>query len=110
MAETYKVLAQVSSTAATEIDLYTLPTDKYVVVSGLTVANRSSDDATIRISIAVGGVSTSDEQYVVYDEIMYGNSGSVYCKGITLGADDVVRVYASSDYISFGLFGVEVDA
>lgn len=109
MVETYKVLGQAAPSATTETDLYTVPTGKYSVISNLIVVNRGTDEGTVRVNIAVGGASTADKQYVVYDEVVYPNTSVPFCKGATLGEGDVLRVYASSDYFSFNLFGVEVE-
>lgn len=108
MAETFKVLAQVSPSATTLTDLYTVPGSTTATVSTLSVCNHNASQVTFRISVAVAGASDDTKQYLFRDYQLLGNDSMFATIGITLGAADVVRVYASSTNVSFNLFGVEV--
>lgn len=106
--ETFKVLGQLKPAATTLTDLYTVPASTMTTVSSLFVANQSSSKADIRVSIAVAGVSDSLEQYIYYDVEIPGNDSLAVTAGITMGATDVMRVYATTADVSFNLFGVEI--
>lgn len=108
MAETIKVLGQSNPAATTLTDLYTVPADTETVVSTLVIANRTSSNKEVRVSVAVAGAADSLEQYLLYDLTVLKNSSEFYTIGMTLAATDVVRVYADSVGVSFNLFGTEV--
>ncbi len=108
MARTLKILGQVAAAAATEEDLYTVPTATETMVSTLSVCNRTAASLTFRASIAVNDVPvTTDKDYIFYGAPLDANSTMTATLGMTLGANDTVRVYASAAGLSFTLFGVE---
>lgn len=108
MAEVLKVLAQSAPSATTLTDAYTVPGATSATVSSIMVCNRSASEATFRVSVAVAGAADGPGQYVVYDLPIAGTDVFAATVGLTLGAADVVRVWASSGDLSFSLFGVEV--
>ena len=108
MATNYSILGQAAPSATTETDLYTVPAATETIISTLVVANRSSSDATFRISASAAGAATSDKDYLAYDLPIFGNSQFSATIGITLEATDKIRVYASSADLSFNLFGSEL--
>lgn len=108
MAETRKVLGQLNPSATTLTALYTVPGATQAVCSTLVVCNQAASGGTYRISVAVAGAADAAMQYLAYDVSINLNSTNTYTLGITLGATDVVRVYASSTSMSFSLFGVEL--
>lgn len=104
----YKILGQVAPSATTETDLYTVPASTETIVSTLVVANRSTSDATFRISVSSNGGATTTKDYVAYDITCPANGLYALTIGITLDATDKIRVYASSANLSFNLFGSEI--
>ena len=108
MAITYKVLAQSAPSATTNTDVYTVGAGKQAVISTITVCNRAGTAATYRIAIRVAGSALSNEEYIVYDTQVPANDTISLTLGVTLGAADVVTVYASSANLSFNLFGTEI--
>lgn len=108
MGLSYKILGQVAPSATTETDLYTVPASTEAIISTLTVANRSTSDATFRISISADGAATSTKDYIAYDLTCGGNGVNYLTLGLTVNAADKVRVYASSADLSFNLFGSEI--
>ncbi len=108
MAETYKILGQSNPAAATLTDAYTVPAATSVVMSSITVANRSATATAFRISVAVAGAVNSNEQYIAYDVSILGNETKTFTLGITLAATDKVRVYATLATLSFNVFGAEI--
>jgi hypothetical protein len=105
---TYKVLGQQAPSATTETDLYTVPALTQAIISTIQVANRSTSDATFRISVSVTGGATATKDYISYDVTCPANGFISYTIGATLGAADKIRVYASSANLSFTAFGSEL--
>lgn len=108
MATTYKILGQSAPAATTESDLYTVPAATETIISTIVVANRSSSDATFRISISPNGAATANSQYIAYDLSCAGNGINAFTFGLTLDATDKIRVYASSANLTFSAFGSEI--
>ena len=108
MATTYKVLGQSNPSATTATTLYTCPAATQTVISTITVTNQAGTSGTYRIAIRPNGATLATEHYIVYDATISANSVTAYTLGITIGASDVVTVYASSGDFSFNAFGSEI--
>lgn len=109
MPTNYKILGQTAATtAATSYDLYTVASSTQAVVSSIVVCNRDSAAATYRISAASAGASIANSQYLAYDVTVGGSDSTVLTLGITLGATDKIRVYASTVNLTFTAFGSEI--
>jgi hypothetical protein len=108
MPTTYKVLGQSNPSATTATTLYTVPAATQAVVSTITVANQAASAATYRIAVRVAGASLATSQYIAYDVSLPANASDTLTLGITLGATDVITVYASSATMSFAAFGSEI--
>jgi hypothetical protein len=68
MAISYKVLGQLKPTAATNTDLYTVPTGagNYAVVSSLVINNITGDPTSVRVAIRPAGATLEDKHYILY--------------------------------------------
>lgn len=108
MATTYKVLGQSNPAATTLTTLYTVPASTQTVVSTITVANQAATAATYRIAVRVAGAAITASQYIAYDVSLPANASDTLTLGITVGATDVISVYASSATMSFSAFGSEI--
>jgi hypothetical protein len=108
MATTYKVLGQSAPSSTTATTLYTVPAATEALVSSIAVCNRSASDATYRISIRPDGATLANEHYLVYDSTASANDTVIFTIGITVNADDVVEVYASSANLTFHAYGTEM--
>ena len=108
MATTYKVLGQSNPSATTATTLYTVPAATQTIVSTIVVANLASTAATYRIAVRVAGATLANSQYVAYDVTVGANDSTALTLGLTLGATDVVTVYASSANLTFTAFGSEI--
>jgi glucose-6-phosphate dehydrogenase assembly protein OpcA len=102
------VLGQSNPSATTASTLYTVPSATQAVVSTITVANQAASAATYRIAVRVAGASLAASQYIAYDVSLPANASDTLTLGITLGATDVITVYASSATMSFAAFGSEI--
>lgn len=108
MAVVYKILGQAAPSATTETDLYTVPAATETIVSTILVANRSSSEATFRISVSANGAATATKDYIAYDATLAGNSFTGITIGLTMDATDKIRVYSSTADLSFNAFGSEI--
>ena len=108
MATTYKVLGQSNPAATTATTLYTVPSVTQAVVSTITVCNQAATAATYRVAVRVGGAALAATQYVAYDVSLPANASDTLTLGITLGAADIITVYASTATMSFSAFGSEI--
>lgn len=108
MATTYKVLGQVNPSATTATTLYTVPSATKAVVSTISVCNQVGSSGSFRIAIRPAGESLAAKHYIAYDSAITANNSTMLTIGVTLGATDVITVYASSTSISFNAFGSEI--
>ena len=108
MPTNYKVLGQSNPSATTASTLYTVPSATQAVVSTITVANQAASAATYRIAVRVAGATLAASQYIAYDVSLPANASDTLTLGITLGATDVITVFASSATMSFAAFGSEI--
>jgi len=108
MATNYKVLGQVNPSATTATTLYTVPAATQSIVSTLTVTNQTATAGTYRISLRVAAAADNAKQYIAYDVSLPGNATDTLTLGVTLGATDVITVYASAATFSFNAFGSEL--
>jgi len=108
MPTTYKVLGQSNPSATTATTLYTVPPATQAVVSTIVVANLTTTAATFRIAVRVAGATLANSQYVAYDITVGASDSTTLTLGLTLGAADVITVYASTANITFSAFGSEI--
>lgn len=108
MTDTLKVLGQADPLATTLTDLYTVPAVTQAAISSLTVCNRTGATQTFRVTVAPAGAADTAKHYLYYDLPIAPNDTFIATVGITLGATDKVRCYASAQALSFNLFGTEV--
>lgn len=107
MGVTLKVLGQSAPSAATLTTAYTVPAVTTAVLSSIRVVNRSATPTTFRIAIRPAGASISDEHYINYDDAIENGNPYTATIGVTLGAADVVSVYATLATVSFNIYGQE---
>jgi len=108
MPTNYKVLGQSNPAATTATTLYTVPAATQTIVSTVVVTNQAATAGTYRIAVRVAGASLATNQYIAYDVSLPANASDTLTLGLTLGAADVVTVYASSATFSFSAFGSEL--
>lgn len=108
MPTTYKVLGQSNPSATTATTLYTVPALTSTVVSTIVVCNQAATAGTYRVAVRVNGASLTTSQYLAYDVSLPANATDTLTLGLTLGAADVITVYASSANFSFSAFGSEL--
>jgi glucose-6-phosphate dehydrogenase assembly protein OpcA len=108
MPTNYKVLGQSNPAATTATTLYTVPAGTQTIVSTVVVTNQAATAGTYRIAVRVAGAGLAASQYIAYDVSLPANASDTLTLGLTLGAADVVTVYASSATFSFSAFGSEL--
>lgn len=99
------ILGQSAPTAASDTDLYTVPSKKIATVRIL-VCNRGSTQQDFRIAVRPGGAALANEHYIVYDRALAGG-GTSHTVPIELAEDDVITVRAATNDFSFTATGVE---
>ena len=107
MADIIGVLGQADPAATTTTTLYTVPDLNQTTCSSLVMCNRTSGALTVRVSIHVNNAGANNKQFIYYDKSIPANDTVSAVLGLTLGQNDVVKVYASGTGMSFNLFGVE---
>jgi hypothetical protein len=108
MATTYKVLGQVNPSATTNTTLYTAPAGTQTVISTISVCNLTSGELIFRIAVRPAGETLANKHYIAYDSKVAGNDTTFITIGATLGATDVVTVYASTGNVVFNAYGSEI--
>lgn len=107
MADVLKVLGQVAPSATTTTTLYTTPDLTQTTVSSLVVCNRTGGALAFRVSVHVNNAGADNKQYLFYDKSLAANETQTIVIGMTLGQNDIIKVYASNTGLTFNLFGVE---
>jgi hypothetical protein len=108
MATNYKVLGQISPSAASATTLYTVPAATEAVISCLVVANISTSTLSYRIAVRPDGAALENKHYLAYDTVIAPNTSTVYNIALCLDAGDVVTVYESGADLSFSAYGSEI--
>ena len=104
----YKVLAQSAPLALTNTTLYTVAASTSVVISTITICNRSSSQDTYRIAVRPLGAALAVQHYIAYDVPIAASDTTALTLGITLAATDVITVYAGTANLTFSAFGSEI--
>lgn len=95
--EVYKRIgARTASRVATV--LFTVPSNKRMVISSINVCNKHNSSLTIRIAHVDGGKAgaLAAEDYIVFEESIPANKSVGYARGITASWDDSIVVSAST--------------
>lgn len=114
MATTFPVLGQASpAVAGSEAQLigtHSVLPYKYVLVSSVTIANRSATTADYYyIRVAVNDSTAEDKQYVAHKVTIAPASQVTLKLGMTLSKDDTVYVKSENATCSFNAFGSLVE-
>ena len=108
MPNTFKVLGQQAPAATTQTQLYAVPAGTSAVVSSINVCNRGAANATFRIAVQPANAAITNTHYIAYDTNLPPNDTISLSIGVSLGASDVVSVYANSATVTFSAFGSEI--
>jgi hypothetical protein len=108
MATSYKVLGQITPSAASATTLYTVPAATQTVVSTLIACNQDTAVCTIRVAIRPDGATLESKHYLVYNATLAAQQTITFTLGITADASDVLTVQSSNAVTSFNAFGSEV--
>lgn len=101
------VLGQSAPAAGTLTTLYTVPRLTGTKVTALIICNRGSSDTTFSVTIALNGAATTDAQYIYSNATCYAKDSLLLdLQGLTLGANDALRVSSLNGMLSFNLFGL----
>lgn len=109
MANAYKVLGQVEG-AASNTNLYTVPSATEAVISTIVICNRAAASKTYRIMVRPDNETLANKHYLAYDIAIAANDSTALTLGITINAGDKLDVYSSDTNLSFSAFGSEITA
>lgn len=109
MANAYKVLGQVEG-AASNTNLYTVPSSTEAVISTIVICNRAAAAKTYRIMVRPDNETLANKHYLAYDVAIAANDSTALTLGITINAGDKLDVYSSDTNLSFSAFGSEITA
>jgi hypothetical protein len=104
----YKVLGQANPAATTWTPLLSLPTATQAILSTLSVCNFGSSPTTFSVAVCVANAAVSNTTLLYGTLTIPNNDTFLATMGITLGANDVVNVYAGNANLAFQVFGQEV--
>lgn len=108
MAQTHKILGQLYPAITTSGNLYTVPSSTQTICSTISICNTANGSTSFRIAIRPTGEAVTNKNYLCYDSSIAANDSVLLTLGLSLGATDVVSVYANSGVLAFSLFGVEI--
>ena len=106
MADTFRILAQIYPDSRVLATAFTAV--KASVISSVVACNQSTEETTIRISVAKNGEADASKQYLYYELPVPKNDSFTYTIGETLAIGDQIRVQSANGRVSFNVFGVEV--
>lgn len=98
------LLGQAALAAATYTTVYTVPAGQFTVL-GVSVCNRGTTVASVRVALATGGTPTNAEFIEFEAEI--GARGVLERTGIMMNANKQLVVYANNANVSVSAFGIE---
>lgn len=108
MALTYRVLGQINPTANTLTTLYTVPAANSTIASTLVICNLANTTASFSLAVQPAGAAIANKYYINYNTPLPPNDSITLTIGMTLGNTDVVSANASTNNVSFSLFGSEI--
>lgn len=101
------ILGQVTPTATTNTTVYTVPASTHTVCN-ISIANRASTAATVRVALAAASTPTNAE-FIEYDTVIPG-FGVLERTGVSLQAAKLIVVYGSTANLSVSVYGIETPA
>jgi hypothetical protein len=98
--------AKVQGTEAvtTYATLYTVPAATQAVLSTIAVCNTSESSATYRVSIMDSAGTPAAQDWIVYDTTIPGNDTVFLTAGLTMQANQVMRVSSSATTVTFSAY------
>lgn len=108
MAETYKILGQISPSANTLTNLYVTATATSAVVGTISMHNFSDANASYSLIVRPINEALNGKHYIVRGGIIPGRELVTITGAVTMNADVILAANTNSSSISFNAYGVEV--
>src|SRR6266478_3068928 len=104
---TYKIGGQHKIvTPSTYETVYTVPAATQAVMT-IVICESGGADATFRLALAINGAADTIAQSIYYDATLKAND-TLILSGVSLGAGDLIRGYASTTNVVFSCNGCEI--
>lgn len=101
------ILGQSAPAATTNTTVYTVPSGKIAIISGIFISNRGNNAVTIRLAVVPSG-TLDNQHYLLYGyNIPSGNAFQGF-KGLAMQAGAYIVIYASNANSSITVTGVEI--
>lgn len=88
----------------TNTSVYTCPSNTFSVVT-VSICNRNSTSATVRLALAAAGAPTTAE-YLEYDVQLVGN-GTLERTGLVMAAGQIIVAYSNVTGVNVVVYGIE---
>ena len=108
MPTTYKVLGQSYPSAATDTNLYTVPSATSTVVSTIHCFNSGDNNSYIDIAVRPAGAVIENKNYLLKNAQLAAGESLSLTIGVTLATTDVITVRTSLATVAFQAFGSEI--
>ena len=108
MAQSYKILGQVSPTANTLSNVYVTPNSTEGVVNSIIIANRGAANASFSLVVRPINESFGDKHYIVRGCVVPGSDTLTMTLSLTLQNNVILAANTNSSNLSFGAYGVEI--
>jgi hypothetical protein len=96
-----------TTTKASLVTLYTVPSATSTVCSTLVICNQGAS-TVFRVAVRPAGAALEPKHYLIVDNTINQYDSVFLTLGVSLATTDVVSVYAGATSVSFSLFGSEL--
>ena len=96
-----------TTTKASLVTLYTVPSATSTVCSTLVICNQGAS-TVFRVAVRPAGAALEPKHYLIVDNTINQYDSVFLTLGVSLATTDVVSVYAGATSVSFNLFGSEL--
>lgn len=103
------ILGQAAPGAATNNDIYTVPSGRRSVGSTLIICNTNTTPTKYRVYARINGAAAAVGNAIAYDIDIDSNGRHSYTEGLAVDDADVITVRSTDGGVTFTLMGTEED-
>ena len=108
MANTHKVLGQISPSANTLTNVYVTPTSTSAIVATITAHNFSDANASYSLIVRPINESLDTKHYIIRGGILPARELVSITGAVTMNANVILAANTNSGNVSFNAYGVEI--